>query len=207
MGIERHQDYVANYKNVQHSLDREKHIHNPHLYALWNLKSYISKKIAEDNVYKSSTFIYTDAGAWRQGPFSQWPDQEFVLQVKQKIGDKMLFGQLTEETTLLSDKNFPDLNLIEGTFFMGSRQALANYYSAFWDIHDSRLNRGEFIGKDQTLMNIYAFNSSQASVKLKIWKRVCSSYSDEWFFYQYYFAKQEAYRCSGPKLSLLSNSS
>ena len=205
VGRERHKDYVSNYKNVQHSLDREKHIHNPNLYAIWNLKSYITKKISEDNIYNSSTFIYTDAGAWRQGQISEWPDQEFVLQVKQKLGDKLLLSQVKDEALLLSNKKFPDLDLIQGGFFMGTRQALANYYSEFWDIHDARLNRGEFGGKEQVLMNIYAFNSSQTSVKLKIWKRNCSSYSDVWFFYQYYFAKQEAYRCFGPKQSLLSN--
>ena len=205
IGQERNRDYVKNYQNVQHGLDREKHLHNPNLYALWNLKSYITHKIAKDNVYKSSMFIYTDAGAWRQGKIQNWPDQEFALKIKKQLDDKMLFGQLKNEENALKNKNYPDIDLIEGTFFAGSEKALSNFKSEFWNMHDTLLDKGKFIGKDQVLMNLYAFNNPLNSVKLTLWKRNCSTYTNEWFFYQYYFAKRDVYTCFGSKESLLSN--
>ena len=57
---ERNKNYMHNYLHTQNLLDREKHLHNPSLYAIWNLKSFISEKIAKDNFYQSSMFIYTD---------------------------------------------------------------------------------------------------------------------------------------------------
>jgi predicted nucleic acid-binding Zn ribbon protein len=56
----RKRNYTYNYQNIQQSIDREKHYHNPNLYALWNLKSFISDKVAQENPYGSSTFIYSD---------------------------------------------------------------------------------------------------------------------------------------------------
>jgi len=49
-GRQRKRNYTYNYQNKQHSLDREKHIHNPNLYALWNLKPFIADLIAQDNL-------------------------------------------------------------------------------------------------------------------------------------------------------------
>lgn len=60
ISTERNRNYTENYIYRQNSLDREKHIHNPSLYAIWNLKSFISNKIANENFYRSSAFIYTD---------------------------------------------------------------------------------------------------------------------------------------------------
>ena len=117
----------------------------------------------------------------------------------------MLFGQLQDENNVINNKKFPDVDLIEGGFFMGSFKAIRGFKEQFWNLHDQFLNEGKFIGKDQIIMNAYAVNSSTKSVKLQIWKRNCQASFDEWFFYQRFLAKQEYYRsCSTPKLSLLS---
>ena len=200
----RNRNYTYSYQNKQQLLDREKIIHNPNLYALWNLKSFICAKVAQENFYESSTFIYTDSGAFRSRVYEDWPDEEFVMQVKDHIQDKMLFGQLSDEKVMLKKQRFPDLDLIEGTFFMGTKKALLSFKEEFWRIHDKLFDEEKFVGKDQTLMNIYAFANSSNSVKLKVWERLCTEEYDEWFFYQCYFAKQAFYSCSNPKMSLLS---
>ena len=202
-GEKRNRNYTFNYQNKQHSLDREKHIHNPNLYALWNLKSFIVDKIAQDNLYKSSAFIYTDSGAWRNHILENWPDQNIVMNLTSFLKDKILLGQLSHESNALRNQNFPDLDLIEGTFFMGSQKALHHFKEGFWRIHDDRFDKGLFVGKDQVLMNIYAYNMSN-SVKLDIWRRKCSSNFDEWFFYQNFLALDKYYPCTGQRESLLS---
>jgi hypothetical protein len=220
----RNKNYTYNYQNKQHKLDRENHIHNPNLYALWNLKSFISDKVARENPYGSSTFIYSDgnilslsflkllrfcyfiliAGAWRIRVYEDWPDVDFVMNVSKLLQDKMLFGQLINEADVLKGSTFPDLDLIEGTFFMGSKNALKSFKEDFWKLHDQMFDEGKFVGKDQTLMNLYAFNISLKSVKLKIWKLSCNTTYNPWFFYQCYFANKTFYSCSNPKISLLS---
>jgi hypothetical protein len=202
-GKQRKRNYTHNYQNKQHSLDREKHIHNPNLYALWNLKSFIADKIAQDNFYKSSAFIYTDSGAWRDHAIENWPDNNVTMSILNILNDKMLFGQLGHESNALSNANFPDFDLIEGTFFMGSKKALHDFKEGFWSIHDTRYDKGEFVGKDQVLMNLYAYKMTK-SIKLDIWRRQCSANFNEWFFYQNYFASNKNYPCTSTRESLLS---
>ena len=211
VGDERKRSYLENYNCVQLMLDPEYHRHNPHLYALWNLKSYIADKIAQENIYSSKAFIYTDAGAWRNAILENWPDENFVLDVQKQIGDKILFGQLYDEENLVEDKEFPDLDLIEGTFFMGSQVALKRFKNEFWNMHDEWLDAGKFIGKDQSMMNTLAFkNDFKRSVaKLNVWKKSCSLWTrlfkiDKWFFYQYFFATQDLYPCYDQKETLIS---
>ncbi len=198
----RNRNYTFNYQNKQYLLDREKHIHNPNLYALWNLKSFIVDKIAQDNLYKSSAFIYTDSGAWRNHILENWPDQNVVMNLTSFLNDKILLGQLSHESNALSKSDF-DFDLIQGTFFMGSQKALHHFKQGFWRIHDDRFDKGLFVGKDQVLMNIYAYNMSN-SIKLDIWRRKCTSNFDEWFFYQNYLALDKYYPCTGQRESLLS---
>ena len=200
---ERSLNYTFNYQNKQQSLDREKHIHNPNLYALWNLKSFMVNKIAQENFYKSSSFIYTDSGAWRFQTLENWPDKSIVMNITNLLNDKILFGQLSHESNALRNKNFPDVDLIEGGFFMGSQRALNHFKDNFWRIHDERLERGLFVGKDQLVMNIYAYNMSN-SVKLDIWRKNCSLDLNGWFFYQNYLALKKYYDCTGDRESLLS---
>ena len=214
IGQKRNRNYIENYKCVQPSLDPEYEKHNPNLYALWNLKSFIADKFAQENIYNSSSFIYTDAGAWRKKAYKNWPDEKFVLKIQERIKDKILFGQLHNESDLIKEKSFPGIDLIEGTFFMGSQLALKRFKNEFWDLHDRLFDEGKFVGKDQTIMNILAFQSNfKTSVaKLNIWKINCSFWTktfrliDPWFYYQYFFATQDLYpeTCFDQKESLVS---
>ncbi len=214
IGHERNRNYIENYKCVQPPLDPEYKKHNPNLYALWNLKSFIADKIAQKNIYNSSSFIYTDAGAWRKKAYENWPDEQFVLDIQRKIGDKILFGQLYNESDVINEENFPNVDLIEGTFFMGSQLALNRFKNEFWKLHDRWIDESKFVGKDQTLMNKLAFKSDFKGhvAKLNIWKINCSFWTrtfrliNPWFYYQYFFATQNLYpdTCFDIKESLVS---
>jgi hypothetical protein len=94
LGKDRNQKYIQSYQEHQLSLDPEKALHSPELYAVWNLKHYLLKKVAHLNPYKSKFFIYTDSGAWRGSKFKNWPDEEFVKALAAKLGDRILYGQV-----------------------------------------------------------------------------------------------------------------
>ena len=195
--LERNNSYIQNYLNDQIKIDPEMSLHNPNLYAIWNLKPFIMKLFSKTNPYKSDFFIYTDTGAWRESRIlTYWPDIEFVKKLHKEIGDKMLLGQIQPKT----DDIFRDT--IEGTFFAGSQEAIKIYYSNFYTIHDERLKGGSFIGKDQTIMNILAFQRYQQTVvRLQTWGVNCTQDYDAWFFYQLYFSNE--YACKSPRLSLI----
>ena len=186
---ERKKNYTFQYKYFQNKKDPEKNLHNPELYAVWNLKLFLCNMSATMNFYNSSFFIYTDSGAWRDGVFTNWPDVDQVKRIHNKIGDKFLSGEI--ETF----KTPTDLS-IEGTFFAGSRNAIKEYASEYYRVHDERLDNLQFVGKDQTNMNIVTFVTKKELVVRLITKNLnCSKNYDKWFFYQYYFASDQEYIC------------
>ena len=191
----RNMSYIWRYQNEQHAKDPEMHIHNPSLYAIWNLKTFLLTKAAEQNPYHSEFFIYTDAGAWRQTAIPHWPDNAFVLNVSRVLNERILLGQISqideERATNISIYN----DCIEGGFLAGSKKAIDNFHHIFYDLHDQRLNDGLFIGKDQTMMNKLALITHRDQiVRLKAWDVSCA---DPWFFYQLFFARLEYYACAG----------
>ena len=173
------------------------------------MKTFIVDKIAQENFYNSSAFIYTDSGAWRHQLIKDWPDLNQVMNLIEHLNGKVLLGQLVDEKELLLDetsRQFPDVDLIEGTFFMGSKEALHYFKDRFWLIHDQRMKKGEFVGKDQTIMNLFAFQKQTVneSVKLDIWRRKCEKRIDPWFFYQNFLASDTYYPCEDVRETLLS---
>jgi hypothetical protein len=138
--------YLNDYLTKQNYLDPEKSIHNSNLYAIWNLKSYLSYKIAQENPFNSSFFIYTDIGAWREEIIPYWPNNNFIHLLVSRLKDRILFGQINEiEEQKINHDNI-NYDIIEGTFFAGSKKAIEKFYSNFYKIHDKRLKDGIFIG-------------------------------------------------------------
>lgn len=192
----RNKSYSPSYLNIQHGLDSEKTIHNPDLYAIWNTKTFITYKISQENPYGSQTFIYTDAGAWRYNVYPDWPNKTFTTILMNDIKDKILIGQV-KDLTLLNNSKFPDVDLIQGGFFLGSKKAIEILYKNFWNIHDERMDKNLFVGIDQNIMNILAFEKySKSVVRLKSWYNGCKSKTNIWFFYQKYLASDDFYGCS-----------
>ena len=187
--IERNQNYTYHYKFTQHEKDPEKHIHNPNLYAIWNLKSYLVNMSATLNFYNSSFFIYGDSGAWRDGVFRYWPDISVVKMIHNKLGDKFLSGEVGGFSSIFRDS-------IEGTFFAGSQKAIREYSNEYYRVHDERLNNSEFVGKDQTNMNIVTYQTRKDLVaRLRTTGFKCSKAYNRWFFFQYFFASNDQYVC------------
>jgi hypothetical protein len=198
----RNKNYTLNYKYVQNKLDPEKRFHSSDLYVLWNIKSYITNKIAQENPFNSTMFIYTDSGAWRNEPLLNWPNEFKIKNLSKLIKDRILFGQLSNGEKSIY---FPFVNLIEGTFFMGSKIAISNFETYFWQIHDKRFDQGLFIGKDQTIMNIFAFKSNKSHLiaRLKASNTNCIKQVNIWFFYQYYLASNKYFACKNREQILI----
>ena len=205
--FERKMNYKDKYIHRQFDLDPENNVHNPNLYAVWNLKSYMTNKIANLNPFNSSFFIYTDIGAFREEIIPDWPDNGFISQLSCILDNRILFGQIEEYFYDLSDStdSFITKDLIEGGFFAGSKIAIRNFKETFYKLHDELMDRNIFVGKDQKMMNLYAFKTNRDQVvRIRTWNLKCPKY-DEWFFYQKFLAQKKYYNCSEDKYSLLIN--
>ena len=152
-------DYAHLYRTEMLKLDTESFHHKPEMYAIWNLKSYLTHKAARMNPYGSEFFVYNDAGAWRSGPIDNWPDPVFTKLVREAVGDRLLLGQVRPKNR--ADPGRQDS--IEGGFFAGSANALADFQRVFYDMHDTLLDAGQFIGSLLFFSHI-EFNSPKKNI-------------------------------------------
>ena len=199
--MERNRNYIESYKTKQMKKDREKRIHSPELYAIWNLKAFIVNTTTNSNPYRSNFFIYTDCGAWRNKVFPNWPDVKLIANLIPKLNDRILFGQINEP-----DRKRISIykDLMEATFFAGSTRAIRDYTQEFYRIHDEWLDKGLFIGKDQNMLNSLTYiETPHLIARLNTRPDNCTKSFDQWFFYQFYFAHEDQFICNVKKLSLL----
>jgi hypothetical protein len=203
---ERNCSYREKYLFEQLSKDPENKYHNPNLYAVWNVKTYIINKIAQENPYNSSFFLYTDIGAFRSEVIPHWPDSGFIESLIFKLEDRVLFGQIEDYSHDPNDNTDSfrmKRNLIQAGFVLGTKKAIENYKVKYYKIHDEFLNKGMFVGKEQVIMNFYAFKYQNEVVRLRTWNINCSKPYNNWFFYQRFLGKDEFYKCFENKFSLL----
>jgi hypothetical protein len=165
------------------------------------------KKAVEANTYNSKFFIYTDAGAWREKVFSKWPDYNFVKEVAEQIKDLPLFGQVGYGVY-----NYPWDDIIQATWFAGSAKALIEYEHQYYKVHDERVDRNLFVGKEQPLMTLVVFGPDRFgrrrrlnSSRIHMWELTGANWicGDKWFVFEKYFAQKDDYTCGKDRLSLL----
>lgn len=91
--------YKKEYQEKQWQLDREKDVHHPELYAIWNNKPYFLAEAARRlKRQKSSTLSYSsydyyfwnDIGSFRvTHAWRQWPDATFVANAFKQAAERM----------------------------------------------------------------------------------------------------------------------
>jgi hypothetical protein len=170
---QRRQNYSSNYLHRQINIDPESDKHNQNLYILWNAKSFILHRIAKLNPFKSKFFLYVDLGSFRSQVFENWPDTQFITrELMPKLNNRMLLGQMSTGT-------------IQGGFFGGSRKTTKTFYEHFFAIHDHMIKRDLFIGKDQNIMNVLAFEQfNDTVVRLRTFGLNCVYNNEDWFWFQ-----------------------
>ena len=187
--IKRQRNYVYNYKNKQQDLDDSKENVSSVFYALRNLKTFLVEKIVKENFYASSTFIYSDSNVWKEKVMANWPNQELISNLRKVLQDKILLV-----------KHFQNESKIGNEFFMGSKKALSEFKEIYWQLHDELFDRGEFVDNERILSHIYKENHIAT---LNVWKRECSSITNEAYFYQSFLAWNKYYPCFGSRELLL----
>jgi len=69
----------------QHELDREKDIHSPELYGVWNSKTYFLEeglRNSNANGFDFTWAFWNDAGSFRDGQqFTAWPDRHRISEI------------------------------------------------------------------------------------------------------------------------------
>ncbi|KAG6917245.1 hypothetical protein DXG01_003277 [Tephrocybe rancida] len=175
-------DYRDKYVQM-HAWDRERDIHNPALYAVWNAKPWLLNNavVGQDAHYDYAFWV--DAGSFRAAhPFRTWPDPGRVEEVfsDRKNGeseDRVLFPLYNlpgrGELPWSVEKGPLDMDFSEGSLFGSTPSGIEWFTKTFYNAHDRYINTTppsrhphaglgtdtassppfHFVGKDQTLIN------------------------------------------------------
>jgi hypothetical protein len=150
------------------------------------------------NPFNSDFFIYADAGSFRERVYPNWPNLNFIEDIRAVLKDRILLSQISNPINFNAGAHF-----IQGGFFAGSKVAAKNWAENFYAVHDERFDRGLFVGQEEPLFNIVAFERAKNSIViLRSYENQCIHV---WWFFQIYFAQDEIYENSCPveRLSLL----
>ncbi|KAJ7118627.1 hypothetical protein C8R43DRAFT_1090993 [Mycena crocata] len=152
-----------------HAQDRERAIHSPELYAVWNAKPFFLDKAVQTLSRAGKQYDYAfwnDAGSFRSThKYMGWPDPSRVREIWEEgstlSGEKeedLLFFPITGMPShsfkyWVQDHGPIDNEFSEGSFFGGTPRTVAWWRRTFYAYHNHYLALGMFVGKDQTFIN------------------------------------------------------
>jgi hypothetical protein len=174
--------------------DKEKSIHNPTLYIVWNQKSKFVEEVIEKNYFNTEYFCWCDIGCFRTSngieKYKNFPNVT-KIESKEKIQLLNIEPFTTEEIQYLNNiKNIYNTKIenifqvkarIGGTIFMGHKNAWYHWIKIFYLMMDKFIKDDTFAGKDQDIM---------ATIVLlypELVNLIIPPNSNKWFYFQDYF--------------------
>jgi len=148
----------------QHSIDREKRIHNINLYWIWNEKSNFLKQAADINPFQSSFLAWVDIGYFRTKTYN---GKRMILQIPK---------QLKEDQIMLLDISPLAKGFYGGGFIGGFKPGIERWHKAYYATFEANMNG--FVGSDQPLMYKTCQRIRDICLPVKFDKK----HGDPWFF-------------------------
>ena len=144
-----------------------------------------------------------------------WPDPSIVEKSFIKCKDCLLIANVFQPNKkFVLNKKYNGFttcinhteNLISGTWFGGTKNAINWLYNEYFSTHEYFFNKNMFVGNDQHILNFLFFNQTQYDNNLLLLNSIgdgvaqipsnnnsvgCSVY--KWFYYQLYFANDNVF--------------
>ncbi|KAK8845679.1 hypothetical protein M9Y10_020597 [Tritrichomonas musculus] len=221
---------LSNAYKKMHEIDKENDIHNPYLYAIWNSKIWFLREASL--IYPDYKFYFwIDSGCVRDPFFDNkfnkygslcnstidnecnyltFPKNNFVEDILDQSKYhplEMCMFMVDRHKFVKYPKKKSKFNILEGIFF-GTKEGVAKFYDAFWEVHNEWLRNNIFCGKDQDIYNFvienyfkkiqfYIFPLYQVSHRCNKWFAFLSAFSKENPFFIpnkiYHFSKYLKY--------------
>ncbi|KAG6852221.1 hypothetical protein C0991_001854, partial [Blastosporella zonata] len=131
-----------------HGWDRERAIHSPELYAVWNAKPWLLEHALIGREYDYAFWV--DAGSFRAAhPFRTWPDPARVEEVfsnrsEGEVEDRVLIPLFKlpgrEQFAWRVEKGPVDMDFSEGSFFGSTPSGVSWFAKTFYEAHDRYIN-------------------------------------------------------------------
>lgn len=156
--LRKREDWIAQkfgepFWSKQHSLDPEKDRHTPDLYKVWWEKKEFVKEAIALNPFGHTDFVYTDAGICRYPGLAKLL---YNYPVADRIPtDRILLmnvSPFTRRDDFLDPKGSSGAARIGGGILAGSIEVWKRYDMLYDQVFQRYVEKGLFVGKDQTLM-------------------------------------------------------
>lgn len=198
--------FKNHYHNDQYELDPEKDIHSPNLYAVWNSKAWMVSYTTTLNPFNSTFFYWVDIGAFRsQGMRRQsWPDLNLVKEIFKRETETKLHVFVVRKFMFEENITYDDLSKTEdfivGGFFGGTLASVKWWSEMFYETHNMMIEKGFFVGKDQTLMNYillrHKSNFLVSYLQPIRWMKGIKDCNNAWFYFiNWYSVETERTPC------------
>jgi len=144
--------------------DHERHIHTPYVYVIWDEKTAFVERAMKLDPFKTEFFTWCDIGMMREPAgheiYARWPSPESLAPL-----DRDRVYMLAVEPFQPSDMHilpnglpaqFREKNRIGAGVILGSKRALEQWISAYYNMVDAFIAADYFAGKEQSIMNTIA---------------------------------------------------
>jgi hypothetical protein len=143
-----------------------KHLHNEQLFRIWANKSFFVEEAIQHNPFESDTFVWCDAGCWRDPRLARaygkgWPSMEALkpgcLLLLTMTDLQPLFDMVCNPTIQTIDDvvtKIPTQNLltISGSILAGDKEAWMKWTPIFQSVLETFIKHDLFAGDDQSVI-------------------------------------------------------
>lgn len=183
------QDSIVRVWKKHHTIDYERKIHSPELYAVWSEKTMFVNRVIEKNPFGTESFCWCDIGCFRDAgkTYKMWPSQRFLEGADK---NKMVFLEVEpfcgNELEILGNRltrPFDGKGRIGGTIFFGYKDTFLTYINLYYKYFTMYVAEGYFAGKDQNIIcTMYATHPELFQLV-----RPVAGEGDPWFYLQRFF--------------------
>lgn len=152
--------------NAQLEKSNFKHLHNQELFRIWANKSFFVREAIELNPFNSETFVWCDAGCWRDPRLAYyygkgWPCPDNLrpgcLLLLSMIDLNPFLQKVTDSKIqtvddIVTQIRTDNVTTVGGTILAGDKAAWQKWIPAFQTVLETFIKHGIFAGDDQSVI-------------------------------------------------------
>jgi hypothetical protein len=169
----------------QSQLDPDGGAHHPDLFAIWNSKNCLLKEVSDE--FPTAVAFWIDSGSMREKIYHglHFPNRERLNQLfARSTGGRMIYafwrpGMLERRYPVRMYRNVHAI----GGFFGGDHRAIQTFYRRFWRVHNYFMERGDYIGDDQHIINTILVYSEPSWIQPNYLAWKCDTWFASFSFY------------------------
>lgn len=183
------------YKDIfqyHHTMDPERKIHSPELYAVWTQKAWFVERAIEANPFQTDFFFWCDIGAFRNPAVPESVLKRFP-QSRLLPADRILMSsvdRLTEDDSSSEAFRLQNRDRIVGGLWGGGKAGCLRWKAAFQEMFELYIHQEKFAGKDQHVMlSAYLRDPTLATIVTQTRRD-----HDPWFFMEYLLSENAEFK-------------